>query len=80
MPARPSHHGGAAATAPAADPDNPCHACGANAEIIYKLGLLGNDRCRAAIDAYNECIQGRTVSVVWACRGIYKASQACMDK
>jgi hypothetical protein len=54
------------------------HSC--VAEIIFKLGLLGNDKCSDINQAYTECIKGRTVSVLWACRDLYKASEACMNK
>ena len=50
------------------------------AEIIFKISILGNEKCKQALDAYSECIKGRTVSVLWACKDLYQASQACMDK
>lgn len=42
--------------------------------------MVANQRCRAELDAYNNCCAGRTVSMVWACRAAYHASNACIQR
>jgi hypothetical protein len=49
-------------------------------ELTHKLAMVAQDKCKDAIAAYNECCKGRSVSMVWACRGMYKASDACIQK
>lgn len=34
--------------------------------------------CDQVVRGFAECATGRTVSVVWACRGQYKSLQECM--
>jgi hypothetical protein len=49
-------------------------------ELAHKLALVAQDRCKGALDAYNDCCRGRSVSMVWACREAYRASEACIAK
>ncbi len=39
---------------------------------------MAEKRCAPLIDAYNACAKGRTVSMLWACRAAYEASQDCV--
>jgi len=47
-------------------------------ELAYRLGVVAEKRCAPLIDAYNACAKGRTVSMLWACRAAYAASQDCV--
>lgn len=49
-----------------------------NKELAYRLGVVAEKRCAPLIDAYNACAKGRTVSMLWACRAAYEASQDCV--
>eukprot|EP00879_Flechtneria_rotunda_P011631 GHRR01012149.1.p2 GENE.GHRR01012149.1~~GHRR01012149.1.p2 ORF type:complete len:120 (+),score=41.28 GHRR01012149.1:471-830(+) len=47
-------------------------------KLSFKLGLAAGVKCADLIAAYNACVGGRTVSVAWACRNAYRASQECI--
>ena len=47
-------------------------------ELAYRLGVVAEKRCAPLIDAYNACAKDRTVSMLWACRAAYAASQDCV--
>lgn len=47
-------------------------------ELAYRLGVVAEKRCAPLIEAYNACARGRTVSMLWACRAAYAASQDCV--
>jgi hypothetical protein len=47
-------------------------------ELAYRLGVVAEKRCASLIEAYNACAKGRTVSMLWACRAAYAASQDCV--
>lgn len=49
-------------------------------ELAHKLAMVANEKCKAAIDAYNDCCRGRSVSMAWACRETYDASEACIKR
>ncbi|KAF8340013.1 uncharacterized protein EI90DRAFT_2990611 [Cantharellus anzutake] len=36
--------------------------------------------CGPIVREFADCASGRTVSVVWACRGKYRTLQTCMHK
>ena len=50
------------------------------AEIIYKLSFAGQQRCKDLVDDFNNCCKGRSVTMVFMCKGKYNASQDCIHK
>ncbi|KAI8474778.1 MAG: hypothetical protein J3K34DRAFT_406557 [Monoraphidium minutum] len=49
-------------------------------KLAHKLALVAQVKCKDAIDAYNDCCRGRSVSMAWACKATYKASDECIQK
>ena len=52
-----------------------CHAA-----LIYKLKQHAMKKCESRAKAYAECAEGRTVSVVWACRQHLNDLNACLKQ
>lgn len=40
--------------------------------------MVAEKRCAPLIETYNACAKGRTLSMLWACRAAYAASQDCV--
>jgi hypothetical protein len=49
-------------------------------ELTYKLCLAAERKCADLIEAYNACVQGRTLTAAWACKRAYRASGACISE
>ncbi len=51
-----------------------------SAALIYKLKQHAMKKCRAEAAAYAECADGRTFSVVWACRQHLNDLNGCLKQ
>lgn len=51
-----------------------------DAALIYKLKQHAMKKCESRAKAYAECAEGRTVSVVWACREHLNDLNACLKQ
>mmetsp|Transcript_14400 Transcript_14400/g.43542 ORF Transcript_14400/g.43542 Transcript_14400/m.43542 type:complete len:97 (+) Transcript_14400:345-635(+) len=52
----------------------------AEESLIYKLKQHAMKKCESRAKAYAECAEGRTVSVVWACREHLNDLNACLKQ
>lgn len=48
--------------------------------LIYKLKQHAMKRCGETAKAYAQCAEGRTFSVVWACRSQLNDLNACLHE
>ncbi|KAF5841325.1 hypothetical protein DUNSADRAFT_13401 [Dunaliella salina] len=59
--------------------DDPLHVSRqAENKIAFRLMALAEKHCQDLIEAYNRCASGRSVSMIWACKPDYNASQDCL--
>lgn len=49
------------------------------AALVYHLKAQAIKDCNATAKAYAECGEGRTVSVVWACRKQFNELNSCLS-
>jgi hypothetical protein len=49
-------------------------------KITYKITLIAEAACTDLIADFNNCAKGRSMSMVWACRKQYSASQDCIHQ
>ena len=52
----------------------------ASNKITYKITLKAQEYCATAIEDFNVCAKGRSLSMIWACRAKYRASQDCVHQ
>ena len=50
------------------------------AALFFRLKAKAFKTCKESADAYAQCCQGRSVSMVWACRAELKAMSACLGE
>jgi COX assembly protein 1 len=50
------------------------------AALFFKLKAKAFKTCKASADAYAQCCQGRSVSMVWACRKELNTMSACLGE
>lgn len=48
--------------------------------LFFKLKAKAFKTCKASADAYAQCCQGRSVSMVWACRKELNTMSACLGE
>ena len=53
--------------------------CGYGAALMYHLKQQAMKDCKDKAKAYAECGEGRTVSVVWACRQQFNDLNSCLS-
>lgn len=50
----------------------------AEESLLYQLKQHALRKCKAKTQAYAECTQGRTITVVWACRDQLNDLNTCL--